>query len=106
MVFWVSGATSSAGALPMTIFLPAVLFTWLPTYRVLMVWVYDRTESLLAAMVMYTSLVVFWTSLTPVVLAGMQLVTYYLVVTAALWVVIAAVVANRGHLSRQPLISR
>ena len=40
VVFWMTGATSEAGALPMAIFMPAVLFTWLPAYRVLMVWVY------------------------------------------------------------------
>jgi CAAX protease family protein len=107
VVFWVSAATSTAGALPMAIFMPAVLFTWLPPYRVLMVWVYDQTGSLLVVMLMHTSLVVFWTSLTPLALVGMTLVTYYLVVTAALWVVVAAVaVANHGHLSRQPLRTR
>ena len=30
-----------------------LLFAWLPPYRVLMVWVYDRTESLLIAMLMH-----------------------------------------------------
>jgi membrane protease YdiL (CAAX protease family) len=103
VVFWVSAATSAAGALPMAFFMPAVLFTWLPPYRVLMVWVYDRTESLLLAMLMHTSLVAFWTILTPLALIGMMLVTYYLVIGAALWVVVAALaVANHGHLSRQP----
>jgi membrane protease YdiL (CAAX protease family) len=107
VVFWVSGATGTAGALPMAIFLPAALFTWLPTYRVLMVWVYDHTRSLLVAMLMHTSLAAFWTSLTPLTLSGMTLVTFYLVITAALWVVIAAVaVVNGWRLSRQSLRRR
>ncbi len=107
VVFWVSGATGTAGALPMAIFLPATLFTWLPTYRVLMVWVYDHTRSLLVAMLMHTSLAAFWTSLTPLTLSGMTLVTFYLVITAALWVVIAAVaVVNGWRLSRQSLRRR
>lgn len=35
----------------------ARLFSWLPPYRVLMVWVYDNTESLLAVILMHLSLV-------------------------------------------------
>src|SRR5215218_8687439 len=105
VVFWMSDVNSTAGTLPMAIFMPAVLFTWLPTYRVLMVWVYDRTESLLLAMLMHASLIAFWTNLTPLVttLTGMPLVTYYLVFTAALWVVIGAIaLAQGGHLTPQP----
>src|SRR5688572_16874023 len=36
-----------SGALPLALYLPAQLFTFLPAYRVLMVWVYERTGSLL-----------------------------------------------------------
>ncbi|TAH48159.1 MAG: CPBP family intramembrane metalloprotease [Chloroflexota bacterium] len=104
VVFWMTDATSTAGALPLIIFLPVTLFTWLPTYRVLMVWVYDRTQSLFVAILMHTSLVAAWTMLTPLAITGMPLVTYYLAVTAAFWVVIAAIAATNGwHLSRQPL---
>ena len=54
-------------------------------------------------MLMHTSLVASWTSLTPLGIVGMPVVSYYLVFTAALWVVIGAVaVAQGGHLSRQP----
>jgi membrane protease YdiL (CAAX protease family) len=101
-VFWVSGG--STGELPPTIYFPAVLLTWLPTYRVLMVWVYDRTASTLVAILMHASLVAFWTMLTPLTIAGRALVTYYLVFTAAMWVVIGVVaVVNSGQLSRQRL---
>ncbi|MGE5264257.1 MAG: CPBP family intramembrane glutamic endopeptidase [Acidobacteriota bacterium] len=100
-VFWVSGGTT--GDLPPAIYFPAVLLTWLPTYRVLMVWVYDRTGSTLVAMLMHASLVAFWTMLTPLTIAGMALVTYYLVFTAAMWVVIGVVAAaNSVQRSRQP----
>lgn len=69
-----------------------------------MVWVYDRTGSTLVAILMHASLVAFWTMLTPLTIAGMALVTYYLVFTAAMWVVIGvAAAANSGQLSRQPL---
>ncbi len=89
IVFW-SGA--GAGTLSPAIFLPVALFTWLPTYRVLMVWVYDRNESIFLQILMSASLVAFWTGFTPqAALAGMPLAIFYLVLTAALWVVIAAV---------------
>jgi membrane protease YdiL (CAAX protease family) len=104
VVLWATDATSTAGALPLAIFVPVVLFTWLPAYRVLMVWVYEHTNgSLLLAMLMHTSLVASWTILTPMALAGVTLVTYHLVFTAALWVVVGLVaVAQGGHLSRVP----
>jgi membrane protease YdiL (CAAX protease family) len=98
--FWGSGAAS--GTLPLAIFLPVLLFTWLPAYRVLMVWIYDRTESLLVAMLMHTSLVASNAILVPLV-TGVALVTFDLVWAAVLWVFVGAIaLANGGHLSRQP----
>ena len=99
-------ATSSAG-LSLALFLPVVLFSFLPAYRVLMVWVYDRTESLLVAILMHASLVAFWQISWPLAIAGVALMTWYVVWAAVLWVVVAAVaVANRGHLSPHPLRRR
>jgi membrane protease YdiL (CAAX protease family) len=105
VAFWGSGSSSGAFSLPL--FLPQFLFYVgvLPTYRMLMVWVYDRTGSLLVAMLMHASLtgnVLF--ILMPLAISGAPLLTWYLVLAAALWVVVAAVAAaNGGQLSRQPL---
>jgi len=98
-----SGAVSWSLRLPPLCFYVAVL----PAYRVLMVWVYDRTESLLVAMLMHTSLAAstFVVLLPPA--TGVALIAYYLVLAAALWVVVGAVtVAQGGHLSRQQLRRR
>ena len=95
VVFWVSNATAGAGDLPVPVFLLLTLFTWLPTYRVLMVWVYEHTHSLLVAMLMHASLIAFWRNFTPLALTGSGLVTFYLVFSAAMWVVIAT--ALRPH---------
>jgi membrane protease YdiL (CAAX protease family) len=102
---WVSN--SSSGGLSLSIFLPTILFTLLvgvlPAYRMLMVWVYDRTGSLFVAILMHMILTVSTLILGPLVISGVSLLTYDLVLAAALWVVVAAVaVANRGQLSRQP----
>jgi membrane protease YdiL (CAAX protease family) len=97
---WGSGTSSGV---PLALFMPAILFSFLPPYRMLMVWVYERTESLLVAILMHASLVAFWIISTPVGIAGMPLVTWYLVWAAVLWVVVGAVsLAQGGHLSRQP----
>ena len=47
-----AGTRDPTGTLPAACGRP-LLFAWLPPYRVLMVWVYDRTESLPIAMLMH-----------------------------------------------------
>ena len=102
VVVW--GIGSSSGAIPLALFVPLDLFSFLPAYRVLMVWVYDRTGSLLVAMLMHASLTASAVILGPLALSGGPLLTYELALAAALWVVVAAVAAtNRGQLSRQQL---
>jgi membrane protease YdiL (CAAX protease family) len=94
ILFWERGSFS--GALSLALLLGR-LFSWLPAYRVLMVWVYDRTGSLLVAIVMHVSLVASTVIVEPP-LTGGALLTYILVRAAVLWVVVAAVaVANRGR---------
>ena len=100
-----SGAGSS-GSLSPALVLPVQLFSFLPAFRVLMVWVYDRTGSLLVAMLMHLSLTASMLILQPLA-TGVALVTYDLVLAVALWVVVAAVaVANGAQLSRQTLRTR
>ena len=96
-----------SGALPLALFLPVQLFTFLPAYRVLMVWVYDRTGSLLVAMLMHASLTASTLILQPLDVAGMRALTYDLVLAGALWLLIAALaMANGRQLSRPPLRPR
>ena len=100
-----------SGALPVAISLPLQLFFFtvagLTAYRVLMVWVYDRTgESMLVVMLMHASLTASMIILPPVV-TGVAFLTYNLVLTAVLWVVVGLVaLANGGHLTQQPPLPR
>ena len=104
LLFWESG--SFFGALALALLLVR-LFSWLPAYRVLMVWVYDRTGSLLVAMLMHASLVASQLILMPLPLSAVPLLTSILGWAAALWAVVTAIaVANSGQLSRQPLRRR
>jgi uncharacterized protein len=100
---WAPGA--SAGALPLAILLLDPFF--MVGYRVLMVWVYGHTGSLLVAILMHMGLTASALILSPpgfAGIAGWPLLTFDLVWAAAVWLIVAAVVvANRAHLSRQPL---
>jgi membrane protease YdiL (CAAX protease family) len=76
----------------------------LPPFRILIVWVYDRTGSLLVAMLMHVGLTASSLILGPLAELGVSVLIYDLALAVAMWVVAAAVVAaNGGQLSRQPL---
>ena len=101
---WASGTVS--GALPLTSYLFDP-FLFLTAFRVLMVWIYDRTESLLVGILMHVSLTASARIIGAMGLAGMPLLTFDLLWFVAVWVVVGAVaVANRGRLSHQPLWGR
>ena len=93
-----------SGALPLALFLPVQLFSFLSAYRVLMVWVYDRTGSLLVAMLMHASLTASTLILQPLDVAGMRALTYDLVLAAALWLLIAALAMANGRQLSRPLL--
>ncbi len=108
---WASGTSLGAGGLSLALFVIArgfgLLVGQLPAFRVLMVWVYDRTGSLLVAMLMHVSLTASTLILGPLAISGVRFLTYDLVLSAAMWVVVAVVaLANGGQLSRQPLRTR
>jgi CAAX protease family protein len=101
---WASGTVS--GALPLASYVLDP-FLFLTVFRVLIVWVYDRTGSVLVAMLMHVSLTASARILTVPGIAGATLLTFDLVWFAAVWVVVAAIlVANSRQLSRQPLTKR
>ena len=85
------GSTDTSGSLSMIVYLPAMTLSFLPPYRVLMVWVYDRTGSLLIAMLMHASLTASVRIFDPVPISGGPIAVYNLVLGAALWCVVVAV---------------
>ena len=106
--YWASGVTS--GEISLAIWLPAwligTLVGQLVAYRVLMVWVYERTGSLLVAIIMHASFAAFTFILFPPLAVEANLISD-LACAAGLWVVVAAVaVATRGHLTPQPPLRR
>lgn len=100
------GSISAAGALSLFLYLPAMLFSFLPPYRMLMVWVYERTGSLLLAILMHASLNVFWFISTPLAITAAQQVTWYLVWAIVLWIFVAAARATWTFASAEESRSR
>ena len=98
------GSADAAGSLPLGIYMAALLFTFLPPYRVLMVWVYAHTQSVFIAMLMHASLVTFWLVSMPQGISGAPQATWYVVWGAVLWgaVAVVAVLSRRRALVRPP----
>jgi membrane protease YdiL (CAAX protease family) len=103
LMFWESDSFS--GALPLALLLGR-LFSWRPVYRVLMVWVYDRTGSLLIAILMHSSLMVSMVVVDPP-LTGTDIFTLMLPRAVILWVIVAvAAIAQRRTASRRSEVLR
>jgi membrane protease YdiL (CAAX protease family) len=106
VAFWGGGDDSGAFVLPL--FLAQMLFyvAVLPAFRILMVWVYDHTQSLLVAMLMHASLtgsVLFF--FMPEGIPDPALITWYLAMAAVFWTAAAVIVmASRWQLARSSVV--
>jgi uncharacterized protein len=96
LLFWESDSFS--GAFPLVLLL-ARLFSWAPAYRIVMVWVYDHTESLLITTLMHVTLVATLVIMEPP-LTGGALLTYILVRAAVLWGMVAAIALAQRRVAR------
>ena len=104
---WVAG--TFAGAVPLLLFIPLNFVSGiaeLTPYRILMVWLYDRTQSLLVTVLMHASLITGTIFLfTPGATGAEGLASAY-ALAAAFWLVVAAVaLGNRGHMTRTEVAS-
>jgi membrane protease YdiL (CAAX protease family) len=91
---WISGTYS--GALPLALFLPLSVLSsiaQLTAYRILLVWVYDRTGSLLVTTLMHAVLTISTVIIFRPLATGASFLANTWVLAAAFWVVVAAVAA-------------
>lgn len=90
-VFW--GCGNASGELDLPLFLPGFFFHYagLIPFRVLMVWVYDRTESLFVPMLMHASFTAGTFFILNPSATGFPLFIYYLILATALWIFVAVV---------------
>ncbi len=87
-------ATGMASApLSPVVFTAALLFTWLIPYRILMVWLYDHTQSLLLVILMHVPIVVEKFVLYPPDSSSTFTAASNLIDACALWVLVAVVYA-------------
>ncbi|WP_340110970.1 CPBP family intramembrane glutamic endopeptidase [Maribellus mangrovi] len=70
--------------------LVARLFSWLPAYRILMVWLYKNTNSLFLVIVMHMVLVASLAIIDPV-LEGKELLAFIVIRALILWVLVGIV---------------
>jgi len=109
MVIWPSVAYSAPSSPGLYIAIRTVSFLvgGLVAFRVLMLWVYDRTHSLLLMILMHIGLTAVNIIYEPEAISGTSNYIADFVGAAAQWIVAAVViVANRGQLSRPPLGDR
>jgi len=94
------GSAEGAGTIPLILFLPFMLFTFLPPFRILMLWVYKHTQSLFLAIMMHASLDVFWMLSMPVAITGKERMIWYSTWAFVLWVSVLFIsVADRKKLN-------
>jgi membrane protease YdiL (CAAX protease family) len=86
------GSAAGAGTVPLPLYITLLLFSFLPPFRILMVWVYKHTESLFLAILMHASLDVFWLLAMPVALTGEERVIWYALWAVVLWSMVAIVI--------------
>jgi membrane protease YdiL (CAAX protease family) len=99
-----ASARASTSITPVT-FMLVLYFSWLVPYRVLMVWVYDHTQSLLLSILMHVPIVTAQFVLWPSGATSAQIANGDLVFTGMLWGLVVVVLAvSRGALEAQPNI--
>ncbi|MCB9423413.1 MAG: CPBP family intramembrane metalloprotease [Ardenticatenaceae bacterium] len=98
-----SGSGRFSGTVPPFLYIFVLLFTFLPAYRVLMVWVYDRTGSLTVAILMHMSLTASTLIFQPQANGALAMI-YNLSLMIVLWSVVAIIsLVNGRQLAQRPL---
>jgi len=85
ILFW--GKDTYSGVLPFVI-LFGQLFVWLPPFRIVMVWIYNSTKSLLLTILTHMSLVFTTTVIVPMNLTGKDLLIWIMSWGILLWIVV------------------
>jgi membrane protease YdiL (CAAX protease family) len=84
------GSANAIGDVPIVVYLAVALFSTLPPYRVLMVWVYQRTQSLLIGILMHASLTSSLLLFGPA-LSGWASIRFNVSLAAVMWIVVLVV---------------
>jgi CAAX protease family protein len=107
-LIWASRAASGDLAMPvyLTATIAGVLVGYLTAFRVLMVWIYDRTKSIFLAMLMHVSITASLLSLNPLGISGANLQLYSFALAATTWVAVAGITIGMRRQSRHRFLER
>jgi len=97
------GSAVEAGSVSLLFYIPVMLFSFLPPFRILMIWVYRHTGSLLVAVLMHASLDMFWMLSMPVAITGKERVIWYVLWAVVLWTIVAiiSITSNRKYTDKE-----
>lgn len=91
-----------SGMIPLILLLMVRLLTHLPAFRILMAWVYDRTQSLFLIMVMHMSLTASALIFQPNLESGVDIIISNLTLTLLLYVTVFIVnVVTKGQITNR-----
>lgn len=92
---------TASGAIAPTLYIAVLLFSFLIPFRILMVWVYARTESVLVVMLMHAPLAAGQLIILPAAISNENAVIFDLAFAGALWVIVGAVCLTLGRDERR-----
>jgi len=95
-VFW--GCGDATGKFDNQLFLPGFFFHYagLIPFRIILVWLYDRTKSILLPWIMHATLTAGTFFIFNISNTGHPLFIYYLILAIALWIVVIVVAISNG----------
>jgi membrane protease YdiL (CAAX protease family) len=94
-----AGSAADSGLVGSVLMVAALLFAWLPPYRMLMVWVYDNTQSLLVVILMHMVIVAGQYVFNIENVSPEGRFTSVVAFGAGLWLVVGAVaLMSQGHM--------
>lgn len=97
-VFWGSGDIN--GKLDWALFLPGLFshYAVLIPYRILLVWLYDQTNSLIPVILMHASLTTFSLFILNISKGGYPLFIYYVFLAMTLWIIVGMIFSKKQKL--------
>lgn len=82
------GSAVETESISVFLFMPVMLFSFLPPFRILMTWVYRHTESLWMAVLMHAILDMCWLLSMPISITGKERVVWYILWAIVLWSIV------------------
>jgi len=99
-VYWGSGDVN--GRINWLLFLPGLFshYAILIPFRVLLVWLHDRVQSIIPVILMHASLTAFLLFILNIPASGLPLFIYYLCLATVLWIIVGIIILKYNNLQK------